>query len=135
MFLPWFVFWAPQYHFPWSGSVAQQIEPNLTAFFNGISPQSGDKDIERQAFDVASYGKQLGWLTEVVLGQLGRGQVDADTVEDALKGLEDTQQQVEALKLRKLKADMDRIGVLLETMKKDRPKEYALLAKRLRDQG
>ncbi|HJU99584.1 MAG TPA: hypothetical protein VJ752_03445 [Burkholderiaceae bacterium] len=58
-------FWAPQLHFPWSGGVAQQIE--LDRFFNAIPPEAGDGKIERKAFDVASYGRQLGWISEVLL--------------------------------------------------------------------
>ncbi|MBA5636695.1 hypothetical protein H3H37_06465 [Duganella sp. LX20W] len=58
-------FWAPQLHFPWSGGVAQQIE--LDRFFDAIPPEAGDGKIERKAFDVASYGRQLGWISEVLL--------------------------------------------------------------------
>lgn len=38
---PWLWFWAPHIHFPWSGSVAQQIDPNLGWFFGAIQPSSG----------------------------------------------------------------------------------------------
>ena len=31
---PWFRFWAPQLHFPFSGSVAQRIEPDNRMFFD-----------------------------------------------------------------------------------------------------
>lgn len=60
---PWFWFhWAPQLHFPLSGAVTQDI-------ISGIRPAAGDAGIERAVFDVASYGRQLGWLTEVLLGE------------------------------------------------------------------
>jgi hypothetical protein len=64
---PWFWFFAPQIHFPWSGSVAQQIAPETDWFFTGIAPGAGDAQIERRAFAVATYGKQLGLITEVLL--------------------------------------------------------------------
>jgi hypothetical protein len=64
---PWFWFFAPQIHFPWSGSVAQQIAPDTDWFFAGIAPGAGDAQIERRAFAVATYGKQLGLITEVLL--------------------------------------------------------------------
>ena len=38
---PWFFLWAPQYHFPWSGGVKQDIDPDTTAFFNAIAPSAG----------------------------------------------------------------------------------------------
>lgn len=64
---PWLWFWAPQLHFPLSGSVAQRIEPNTNWFFDSIAPQGGNGRIERKAFEVASYGRQLGLITEVLL--------------------------------------------------------------------
>jgi hypothetical protein len=45
----WLWFWAPQLHFPWSGNVAQRIEPTTRWFFQGIDPSAGDADIEENA--------------------------------------------------------------------------------------
>lgn len=56
---PWLWFWAPQIHFPWSGSVAQQIEPNLGWFFGAIRPGSGDAAIESDAFAQLTQKLQL----------------------------------------------------------------------------
>jgi hypothetical protein len=64
---PWLWLWAPQLHFPFSGSVAQEIAPDTDWFFAGIPRSAGDARIEREAFGVASYGKQLGLITEVLL--------------------------------------------------------------------
>lgn len=53
--------------FPWSGDVNQDIEPRVNWFFSGIAPQAGVASLERHiALDVASYGKQLSALTDVV---------------------------------------------------------------------
>jgi hypothetical protein len=57
--------WSPQIFLPWSGSVKQEIE--LDRFFNAIPAAAGDGAIEGAAFKRASYGSQLGWLTEVLL--------------------------------------------------------------------
>lgn len=65
--IPWLWFWAPQVHFPWSGSVAQHFAPDTHWFFGGIQPAAGDARIEEKAFAVATYGKQLGLITEVLL--------------------------------------------------------------------
>jgi hypothetical protein len=67
---PWLWFFAPQVHYPWSGSVAQQIAPDTDWFFGSIRPGAGDARIEQQAFAVASYGKQLGLITEVLTEQV-----------------------------------------------------------------
>lgn len=64
---PWLWMFAPQVHFPWSGSVAQHIAPDTDWFFAGIAPSAGDARIEREAFSVATYGRQLGLITEVLL--------------------------------------------------------------------
>lgn len=61
------LFWnlSPQFFLPWSGSVRQDIE--LDRFFNAIPRSAGDGEVEEAAFKRASYGSQLGWLTEVLL--------------------------------------------------------------------
>jgi hypothetical protein len=64
---PWLWLFAPQVHYPWSGAVAQHIAPETDWFFAGIAPTAGDPRIERQAFEAASYGRQLGLITEVLL--------------------------------------------------------------------
>lgn len=60
--------WSPQFYFPWSGGVMQQIDPDLTWFSHWITPGAGNAAIEEKAFNsVASYGKQLGLITDVLL--------------------------------------------------------------------
>jgi|EP01034_Spumella_vulgaris_P022537 hypothetical protein len=61
------LFWnlSPQFFLPWSGSVRQDIE--LDRFFSAIPRSAGDGGIEEAAFKRASYGSQLGWITEVLL--------------------------------------------------------------------
>jgi hypothetical protein len=95
---PWLWFWAPQVHFPWSGSVAQRIEPNTNWFFDSIRPGAGDGDVERRAFDAASYGKQLGLITEVLLGLTKQDSVTPEQSAKALERLKAIYDQIEALK-------------------------------------
>lgn len=64
---PWLFLWAPQLQLPFSGDVAQRIEPRTQWFFDGIDTASGDPVIERKAFEVATYGRQLGLITELLL--------------------------------------------------------------------
>ena len=50
---PWLWFWAPQFHFPFSGSVAQRIEPDTRWFFDGIPARGrqwrrGKADLRRR---------------------------------------------------------------------------------------
>jgi hypothetical protein len=87
---------APQFHFPFSGGVSQAIDPDITWFQNLIRPGAGDARIERRAFEeVASYGKQLGLITEVLLEQAARAD---GTESDAVRKLREMQLQIEGIK-------------------------------------
>ena len=61
--LPWL---QSNFNFPLSGNVNQRIEPDW--FFGTIDSEVGDSEVEKEVFlKVASYGKQIGILTEVLL--------------------------------------------------------------------
>ncbi len=100
---PWFWFWAPQVHWPFSGAVTQDIAPET--FFGAIPPAAGDARVERRAFELASYGRQLGWLTEALLAQAGRG-VDAADGAAALDNLAALRTRIEAIKSER-RADLE----------------------------
>ena len=70
---PWILFWAPQLYFPWSGSVIQDIDPETTWFPATLTARAGNGRIEKRALnDVASYGRQLGLITEVLIEIAGK---------------------------------------------------------------
>ncbi len=95
---PWFWLWAPQVRLPFSGDVAQDIEPRLDWFFNGIKPQAGDARVERQAFEVASYGDQLGAITALLLEWAERLPADAQQRSKPLQELRAIHKRIEAIK-------------------------------------
>lgn len=95
---PWQLFWAPQFHFPFGGSVAQQIEPNTNWFFGAIRPEAGDAVIEQQAFGIASYGKQLGLITDVLLDIAQRAELQTAEGRKALDALRTIRAKIEILK-------------------------------------
>jgi hypothetical protein len=95
---PWLWFWAPQVHFPWSGSVAQHIAPEVDWFFGAIRPGAGNARIERQAFDVASYGKQLGLITEVLLELAQQAPKASARARASIERLEQIQGAIEHIK-------------------------------------
>lgn len=64
---PWLWLWAPQLHFPLSGDVKQDIEPSVQWFFGSIRPGAGNGRIEQRVFEHASYGRQLGLLTDALI--------------------------------------------------------------------
>jgi hypothetical protein len=95
---PWLWFWAPQIHLPWSGAVAQQIAPDTHWFFSGIQPRAGDARIEEQAFGVASYGKQLGLITEVLLALAQESPKASAKAQESIGKLKAIQSEIERLK-------------------------------------
>lgn len=65
---PLYRYFSPHFRFPFSGEVNQQISPETDWFFGTINPQVGDGEIEKEVFlKIASYGKQLGKITAVLL--------------------------------------------------------------------
>lgn len=68
---PWLWFWSPHLQYPLSGSVEQDYKPftNWGALlFRSIKPEAGNGQIEQKTFtDVASYGKQIGLITELIM--------------------------------------------------------------------
>lgn len=95
---PWFWLWAPQLHLPFSGDVAQDIEPRLDWFFAGIKPQAGNARIEARAFDVASYGDQLGVITRLLLEWAKRLPPEVQAASAPLAQLRDIHRRIEAIK-------------------------------------
>jgi hypothetical protein len=131
---PWFWLWAPRFNYPWSGSVAQEISPDTTWFFGAIKPQAGIGEVEKEIFDVASYGKQLGLITEVLLSLASADAIDSAKAAESLRRLKETHAEIEKVKaenshrlaeaaiamLRKLRArDRDAFRRLLRELEAD----------------
>jgi hypothetical protein len=131
---PWFWLWAPRFNYPWSGSVAQEISPDTTWFFGAIKPQAGIGEVEKEIFDVASYGKQLGLITEVLLSLASADAIDSAKAAESLRRLKEIHAEIEKVKaenshrlaeatiamLRKLRArDRDAFRRLLRELETD----------------
>ena len=122
---PWFwLHWAPQLHFPLSGAVTQDI-------FSGIRPTAGDADVERAVYDVASYGKQLGWLSEVVLGQQPDATPECATQgRAALRCLQSLADEVAVIKDRQRGERREAAAAALEALAQSDPEALAALLAR-----
>jgi hypothetical protein len=118
---PWLWFWAPRIEFPWSGDVVQDIEPNLAWFFDGIKPQAGNARIEKRAFDVASYGKQLGLITELLVSLAEKQTALDPKVSETLKELKRIQGEIELIKDLEYEAELQEIQVRIAALHKRRP--------------
>ncbi|WBS00412.1 hypothetical protein OU994_19080 [Pseudoduganella sp. SL102] len=118
---------APQFYFPFSGAVSQAIDPDITWFQNLIRPGAGNARIERRAFEeVASYGKQLGLITEVLLEQAARA--DGEDSE-AVRKLRAMQLQIEGIKAQEYGlADQALVARVIQALRNGGP-ELAVLAR------
>lgn len=128
---PWMTIWAPHLNLPWSGSVAQRIEP--TTIFDFIDG-NGDSRIERKAFEEASYGRQIGLITEVVLGLASpavKAQLSPDAKE-SLGRLTDISKKIEGIKREEAAATANDIVERLKWLKKNDQIEYEALIFKLR---
>lgn len=132
---PWLWFWSPQYHFPFSGSVAQRIEPDTQWFFAGIRPEAGNAEVEKEIFDTATYGRQLGLINEVLLAMAGSKQVSQQQASESLQRLEEVYCEVEGVKARrKQKLSKSAIDVLEKLQANDPAELERVLARFSRQQ-
>lgn len=94
--LPWL---QSNFNFPLSGDVNQKIEPDW--FFGTIDSEVGDSEIEKEIFlKVASYGKQIGMLAEVLLSIAENQKLNEKDIK-TLSKLKELQDKVEAIKTSK----------------------------------
>jgi hypothetical protein len=126
--IPWLWFWAPQVHFPWSGAVSQHIDPTTTWFSDHIAPQAGNPAIEAQAFAVASYGKQLGLLTELLIGVAEEQRALSPQATRALDRLKAIQAEIEAIKAREYDATADRLAAEVQALRARSGRAFERLA-------
>jgi hypothetical protein len=128
---PWLWFWAPRVYLPWSGDVAQEIEPTTSWFFQGIRPSAGDAEIEQKAFLIASYGKQLGLITEVLIDlaeQVGTKSAKSAESMDRLKLIREAIEQVKTAERASRVSD---IATQVAEVKLKGGSEFAELSRRL----
>lgn len=128
---PWFFFWAPQVTLPFGGSVAQRIEPDTRWFFGGIAPGAGDPEIERKAFDVATYGRQLGLITELLVDLSQQSPPKTAKGQKALKRLREIQLRIEQVKEHDAIDALEQIDSLLARLKKTHPERLAAARRRI----
>jgi hypothetical protein len=90
----WWLNFNPQFNWPFSGSVVQDIHPSLLA-------RAGNDETELRVLrEVASYGRQIGVLSDLVLGlakRLPAAELD-DDARHALDQLEEMASRIERIK-------------------------------------
>ena len=109
----------PQVHWPFSGSVTQDIHPSLL-----LKARSSDTEV-RVLREVASYGKQIGKLSEVLLAitrVLPKDTLDADVTQTVAE-LQCIADNIERIKQdqKALPTTLDGARALLKDLKKAFP--------------
>jgi len=128
---PWLWFWAPQFHFPWSGNDALRVEPNTHWFFQGINPGAGNPRIEEKAFAVASYGKQLGLITEVMIAQAEQLGSPTPQGAESLAKLKAIAREIEAIKTGEYEQTAIDLEAQLQELQRKGGPRFAQLSERL----
>jgi hypothetical protein len=129
---PWLWLWAPQIQFPWSGDVVQDIEPTTTWFFSGIKPGAGNARIEQKAFAVASYGKQLGLLTEVLIELAEKNPGDSAASARSLGELRRIQAEIEQIKDVEYDQELREIEARVAAVQRRGGRRAVVMSKRLK---
>lgn len=129
---PWLWVWAPQLRFPFSGDVTQDIEPSVSAFFKSIRPEAGNARIEERAFAVASYGKQLGLLTDLLIEVAQRALPDKGSSDTTLRELERIRDEIEQIKRSEYEAEAVALEAQVEAIAARGGPRAAQLARRLK---
>jgi hypothetical protein len=104
--------WSPQINFPLSGSVAQDLSPDLGWFFGNIKPEAGVGSIEKEAFEIASYGRQLGLILDVLLPLAESGTLDSEKAKQSLAELRQLYERIEEVKVAK-RSELEESAVAL----------------------
>lgn len=110
--MPWYWMWSPQVHFPLSGSVMQDMSRDISWFFGAIKPQAGVGSIEKEVFETASYGKQLGLILDVLLPLVDRDFLEPEKAGKSLAELKDVYRDIEKVKAES-RAEMEKAAVAL----------------------
>ena len=118
---PWLWIFAPQTYWPLSGAVSQDLSPE--AFFRGIKPGAGVPEIEQRVFEQASYGKQLGWLMDIVVSAIDPATLRSDGAREALASLSALRDKIERIKSQHREDRAEAATALLDQIAADSPEE------------
>lgn len=111
------------FQWPLSGNVDQRItSPWFSpAFTVNIA---GDAAVEQRVItEVASYGKQIGWLNEIVLALAN----NEDPCAQTLAKMRDAGQEIENIKARQKRSSLKLATEALDRLQAEHPREYQRL--------
>lgn len=119
---PWLWFWNPKVDFPLSGDVVQDF--SLDQFFSAIKRRAGNGELEREIFDTASYGKQIGWISEVLLSLAERVPFEDEKTKESFNRLKEICKEIEEIKGKNSAKRADEAIDLLNEIKEYDPQQF-----------
>ena len=123
---PWLWLWMPQYHL-----FNQNVQPQTDWVFGNIAPRAGDGATEKRIHEgVASYGRQLGLLTEVLLALADKDSISPELARQSLERLKAIRAEVEQVKAGGPSLS-ETAAVLLQELAAQDPAASAQLVQRL----
>jgi len=118
---PWF-YNSSDFHFPFSGAVRQHISPETDWFFGSINPEVGNAEVEKEVFyETASYGKQIGIITDVLLALVDEAGSTALKANTAVKQLKEISKKVDVIKRENKKTMKNEAKRSLDKLEKNHP--------------
>jgi hypothetical protein len=101
---------------------------------------AGNPAVEREVTeDVASYGRQIGWLNDIVTALVATGRQDAikrhPNAADSLRKLEAARHKIDAIKKRRADTALDSARSALDTLAKTDQAGYQRLVRSLDRDG
>lgn len=128
---PWLWLWAPHIEFPLSGDVTQDIEPVANLFSRSTNPEAGNPQIEQKAFEVASYGKQLGLIAEVLIEVAEKTLPEKGNGNDSLQRLKQIRSEIEKIKAVAYDAELDEIERRIKAVRRRGGTQSRALSRKL----
>lgn len=103
---PWFWFLTPNTYFPWNGNINFPLSGSVTQeltqswFDQNIRRDGAGEPVQEQRiFELASYGKQLGIITDILLDLAGtQNALKSAEGQKALRQLQQIHEKVEQIK-------------------------------------
>ena len=122
---PWLWLWMPQYHL-----FNQNVQPQTDWIFGNIAPRAGHAATEKRIHEgVASYGRQLGLITEVLLAIADQDSISPEQAGQSLERLKAIRAEIEQLKASGPSLS-EAAALLLQQLAEQDPAACAQLAQR-----
>lgn len=132
---PWLFLWNPQYYFPFSGTLSQEVAPDTRWFFGAIPAAAGDGQVEKEVFEANSYGRQIGVLSDVLMSIAEPASMTPAEAKCALERFQTIYQEVNQIKARYKKRKSETAIDLLEQIRAADPLELKRIMGRFHSDG